>query len=420
MSPIIDLQRRVVEVGRIRAGHRVNGRPAKGETWRFTSGDRRRLDELAQLHGGTVKQWDGHPGQYELQTNATTVPVMLVPGQNLTQWYELWSGGGCQRRCDGITDTISDGPCLCNPEARECHEHTRLSVMLPEVPGIGLWRIDTTGYNAARELAGTAELLEQITARGQLVPAWLRLEQCVSVRDGQTRRYVKPVLDIGVRVGELLGLTSGTPAVTQLEQPAYTPLPELERGVTVQDGLDAANRQATPKTRTARSAEPIGQVVDFTQPQPIPVPADLTFEGSPADGTPDAAAAAPGSAGEQAPPVTPSVGGEAAEAAPANLTPAGAAHPSDVKPATQPQLKKLNVLVGQARDHGIITTRQLVAAIGRHRGSDPEQMRLLALGDDGDLHWSPVRDTLTRSEATWLIDNMEALHAKHPQPKDAA
>lgn len=268
MSPIIDLQRRLVEVGRIRLGARADtGRPVKLESFRFTSPDRQRIELVAAAYGGTVQAWND---QWEVITSATSVPVALIPGQNLSAWYELWSGGGCQRRCDGATETISDQPCLCDPDKRECKPHTRLNVLLPAIPGVGCWRLETTGWNAAVELAGVADLLDQITRRtGELVPARLRLEQRARKTGGETHRFVVPVLDIDLLLDDVrqaLGVT-----VNDRELPSHTPIPadrQISDGVTVSDGIKAVNEQE-PKSR---SQVDIGKRKPRQQPRPLPAP----------------------------------------------------------------------------------------------------------------------------------------------------
>ena len=63
---------------------------------------------------------------------------------------------------------------------------------------------------------------------------------------------------------------------------------------------------------------------------------------------------------------------------------------------TAAQAKKLNVLVGKLRpDH--ISTLQLWQSMGR----EP------VTSEDGTLHWSPLRDSLSKSEASGLIDRLE-------------
>ena len=83
------------------------------------------------------------------------------------------------------------------------------------------------------------------------------------------------------------------------------------------------------------------------------------------------------------------------------------------KPLTKPQATKLNVLVGTLRDGGAITTEQLWAAVAKERGVEAAEMIELLHGMSGDdLHWSPLRSSLTRAEATGLIERLQALEEK--------
>lgn len=201
--PIVTLQRRHTEVGRIRLGQKVptstgKMRPAKLETLRFTSPRRELIEKIAELYGGEVKPWSPGRGngQWEVVTDAKSVPVMVPPQDPAeSQWLELWSAGGCQRRCDGVTETISGGPCLCDPDPaeRDCSMHTRVTVLLEEVPGIGVWRVETGSYYAATELPGVAEFL---SAAGGIIPGRLILSERTVVSRGKTHHFVVPVLDI--------------------------------------------------------------------------------------------------------------------------------------------------------------------------------------------------------------------------------
>jgi hypothetical protein len=358
VSPIIELQRRMVEAGRIRAGEKGDkGEPRKLSNWRLTSKDKVRLDEAAKLWGGEVRDWKERQGEFELYTETAALPIMLLPGQLPTTWYELWSKGGCQRRCDGQHELISDSSCLCGEE-RECKPHTRLSVLLPDLPGIGSWLLSSTGWNAAAELAGAADLLQRASAQGVLIPARLRLEARVQITGGQTRRFAVPVIDIDVSFRELLGAQSGLEraALPALPQ-GYTPLTgNGGNGVSLEDGLTAAETQTA--TRTSRSAAPIPEHDDILFDE-APVPVD-----------------------DEAP---------------------------TEKPLTLLQCKtKMNALVGQLREGGKMTTEQLYVALAKERNLKVETMIGVlkdARDDEGVLHWAPLRDSLTLEEA-------RALHAR--------
>lgn len=283
---IIGLQRRLVQVGRIRMGEKVSGtgRPTRLEKWRLTSRDQVRLEAAAEAFGGKVRPWEQRAGEYELYTETDTLPVLLMPNQTISQHYELWSGGGCKRRCDGETEQLSDAPCLCDPENRECKPTTRLNVLLPDVPGIGCWRLDSTGYYAATELAGAVDLLELATSHGVLLPARLRIDQRSSLKDGQTKRYGVPTLDIDVRPLEMHAIArqaaEGEIAAGTDQPLTYTPVAALTPGVSLEEGLAAANGQ-TERREHARSSAPIGEASEFegegvllALEEPIPVPED--------------------------------------------------------------------------------------------------------------------------------------------------
>jgi hypothetical protein len=64
---------------------------------------------------------------------------------------------------------------------------------------------------------------------------------------------------------------------------------------------------------------------------------------------------------------------------------------------TSAQAKKLDVLVGQLRDGGHLTTKQLWDSLGRAH----------VFGSDGELHWSELRESLTKDEASALIERLQ-------------
>jgi hypothetical protein len=220
--PIKTLQQQQAQVGRIRIGQQVesqNGkmRPAKLDRFRFTTPSRQLADAIAAQYGGEVAEWkpDGHAAEFEVVSTATSLPV-LVPPNPVTQWYEMWSGAGCVRRCDGETETISGEGCKCPLDhiergdlagkGKACKATTRLKVMLPELPGIGVWRLDTHGYYAAIELPQTADFLGAVTDAGGYIRATLALEERIVKRPGVgIRSFLVPALHVDVTPEALMG-----------------------------------------------------------------------------------------------------------------------------------------------------------------------------------------------------------------------
>lgn len=264
--PILDIQRRLQEVGRIRLGQQVKTsggktRPAKLDRFRLTSANRTAIEAAAQLYGGIPQPWEAPAGkQWELFTETDRMNVIVPPGDmTFSTWYELWSAGGCQRRCDGVTETISDSACPCNPDNRECNVHTRLSVMLRDVPGLGLWRVETQGWYALNELSAAVDIIGMVAGRGQMLPAVLRLDQRMVKRGGQTRRFAVPVLDLDVSPAQLLsGRAAIDPGTVAIEPPRQA-LTDGAARIDEQPALQGGNLSPVPDKVTER---PVGSIAD--------------------------------------------------------------------------------------------------------------------------------------------------------------
>lgn len=281
---IIQLQRRIAEVGRIRIGQQVSTgrgkkRPTKLETFRLTSPNRTRIEQAARLYGGEVVEWEAPAGnQFEVVTKTDVLPVIVPPSDMaFSQYYELWSGGGCLRRCDGATESIGDQPCICDPDNRECAIHTRLSVMLRDLTGLGLWRLDTSGYFAALELQGAVDVMRMAAAAGKMLPAALRLEQRQIKRPNeQVKRFAVPVLDVEVSPAQLLGggdmldagtlaieghgPTYGVPSFDNGPRPGLTAVPDSvpERPTPPVSEQATATKTRRPRKNAAKAIPPTG------------------------------------------------------------------------------------------------------------------------------------------------------------------
>ena len=235
ISPIV-IQRRHAELGRIRLGQKGDrGQPQKLGAFRFTSPSERYIKDLAELYGGTPQPWDnGGKPEFEVFTTATTIPVIAVKG-GLSQWMETWSGGGCVHRCDGermvtgdlceydtTTVTIRERgkPDRVVPAHDVAKPTTRLSVMLPELEALGVWRMESHGWNAAAEIPAVAELAAYV---GDLVPANLNLVERRAIKDGKTSRFVVPILDLQIGAARLRELAEAMSSGRELGPAAAAP-----------------------------------------------------------------------------------------------------------------------------------------------------------------------------------------------------
>jgi len=230
MSPILNLQRQMRTLGRIRTGDTVQrgGKrlPRQLDTFRITSQSQELVFAAAEVYGG-IPHLSETPGiGWEVTTAVDALDIVVPPGQLVSQWYEMWSGGGCVRRCDGETNVLTLGPCECPSDVptrielaakgEACKATTRLSVILPQIPDLGVWVIESHGYYAAVELAGAADVLAVAAGHGRLIPARLVLEKREKRVPGKpTSRYTVPVIRILEKMAEIPGLAAaaGLPAL---------------------------------------------------------------------------------------------------------------------------------------------------------------------------------------------------------------
>ena len=211
--PLNQLQRRAPEAGRIRLGVKTARAMKSIDTFRFTSPHKDAIEQLAAQYGGTPAPWSdpkAPDGQWEVISTSSTIDIFVQP-DGLSTWYEMWSGGGCQRRCDGITvqvpgpQEMMTSPCICAKAGKlECRPYTRLNVVLPAIDFFGVWRMETKGWNAAKELPGMFDMVVELAQRGRMVRATLSLEQRKSVQNGKTKNFVVPVIAARATPEELL------------------------------------------------------------------------------------------------------------------------------------------------------------------------------------------------------------------------
>lgn len=230
VTPLSQIDRRVPEAGRIRMGHKVTARNGKQsmaalDTFRFTSPRRELLDQLARIHGGEVKPWHdakANPAhQFQLYSDTDSIEVLVIP-QGISVWYEMWTGGGCKRRCDGEICTVPkqtsqydfeliEQPCLCDAEgALSCKTYTRINIVLPEISFAGSWRLESHGENASKELPGMYEFIEQVQARGGMPRATLSIDKREHMTEVGKRNFVVPKLALIETPNELIAGTTAT------------------------------------------------------------------------------------------------------------------------------------------------------------------------------------------------------------------
>lgn len=255
---IIDLQRQFRTLGRIRTGDKQKTssgklRPAKLDNFRLTSISREVLESAARVYGGDVVEWQAGPNrkEWELYLPTDTLDV-LIPPQAATQWYELWTGGGCVRRCDGVTEMKGETECVCDPEARDCKPTTRLNVVLPNVADVGVWMLESHGIYAAREIPMTLSMIQMFREQAGFTKATLRLEQrerkTVTRGKAETRKFAVPVIELRDSLEELV--SAPVVPLASIELPALPPARDVVEGEEEQVTMQPVAHVAPPSAAT--------------------------------------------------------------------------------------------------------------------------------------------------------------------------
>jgi hypothetical protein len=230
MSRILTLQRQARELGRLRTGTFDGRKPMRSDTWVVSSHSEEYIEAAAAVWGGKPEKWQPQGNgaqQWRVITGSKAIDAILPPGDPLSQAYEMWNRGGCQRRCDGITELLSDNPCVCRAKYGEdfheqkaglvCNMTTRLNVMLPAMPDIGVWRAETHSFYAANELAGHVDTIRGLVGQQTMVPVRLRIEQRTRVSGGQTKHFPVIALELrGVTAGQVLAVGGGDNGLVQI------------------------------------------------------------------------------------------------------------------------------------------------------------------------------------------------------------
>jgi len=125
---------------------------------------------------------------------------------------------------------MQEMPCQgrdCPDYGKTCHEVMNLQFLLPDVPGIGVWQIDTGSINSIRNINSAAELIAHVYGRISMIPLLLTLEP-QEVQDPQGKRKTVHVLNIRTRdtIADMLKTLPALPAGTDAE--VEVPVPDDE------------------------------------------------------------------------------------------------------------------------------------------------------------------------------------------------
>lgn len=315
-SRLLNIQRRAAEHGRLRTGYTSGNRPVRSATWVITSHSEEHVRTAAKLWGGSPEQWtplNSTTAQWRVITEAASIEALITPGDPLNQYNELWSAGGCQRRCDGATELLSRQACICARQFGEnwhlqkkgnvCSATSRLNVMLPDLSGMGMWRAETHSFYAASEWGGMVDMVLAGTDGRGFVPVTLRIEPRQVIREGKTKKFPVVVVELrgvtprqalaGPMTAALALDPTGAHPVAAIEAARPDYLAEAEGALTPDDVGDVYRKAHAAGHLNDQLVADLKDIADRLKAEQEPIDAELEPEG----GWPEVAQ--PGSGAQQ-------------------------------------------------------------------------------------------------------------------------
>lgn len=290
VTPLADIAKRMPVIGKLKSGIHDGRRPKAIDTWRLTTSSREYADDFANTYGGTVEPFTNQrsPHKWQVTSEATEVNIVLLGDKGYSIAYELWSGGGCQRRCDGVTAEVIDttGPdtveytptnCICDRKGElECSLKSRLTFVLPDLPFRGGLVYESGSKNFAEESQGMLEMIQHLQAAG-INRGVLRLEQR---RSSGNRKFT--IATVGMSAS-LDALASGYGGRQSLGTAPESDRPQLAAGDAPTSPAPAARGPEDPVPSGPHSTG--GEGDRRVQPEPPPPPASegggVSGEGAP-------------------------------------------------------------------------------------------------------------------------------------------
>jgi len=112
-------------------------------------------------------------------------------------------------------------------QAKRCRRVMNLQFLLPEVPGLGVWQIDTSSYYSIININSMVKLLKGVLGRCSMVPLTLALGPIEVSSPGQTKKTVYIMrIKQDIKLAELAQVVQLPPAKVLIPEPETEQPPE--------------------------------------------------------------------------------------------------------------------------------------------------------------------------------------------------
>jgi hypothetical protein len=199
-------------LGKIRLGRKVQNKSGQGE------------------HPEATKTFVMPPELFGIFGEECAELPIMIPAEDdelwASQYYKRYSstrgltckgdGVTCRRMLDTATGAIADRnttevvwkeglPCdgVTCPEytakPQRCKEVMHLQFIMPDVPGLGIWQIDTSSINSIRNINSSAAMVRSVYKHLAFIPLLLTLEPIEVVNPDDGKKKTVHVLNLRVR-----------------------------------------------------------------------------------------------------------------------------------------------------------------------------------------------------------------------------
>lgn len=344
-------------------------------------------------------QW---ASQYYRAYSSSRGLVCKGDGEKAIAMVDRESGEVVQRETKATAlQEMACSPDVCEAfKKKQCRPVMNLQFLLPEVPGLGIWQLDTSSFHSIRNINSSVALIKGLLGRISMVSLQLRVVPLEVAPDGKKKNvYVLELVapyTLSQALADLKALPAGQALLPTPDQDAPDDLfpdevLEDAKGGSVQQAAETA-----AKVAQAKPVEPTKPVPPAAKPVPTAAtaPSDDLWAGMGGMGkTPPKAAQAPAASPCPTPEeVRRGVGVQ--DPLPPRSSPAAAPRPDDGFPMTDPQIRAILATAKKAQ----FTDSDLADIVKRRFGLD-------------DWH------RMTKGQAASIISDIQRIEAP---PKEAA
>ena len=102
----------------------------------------------------------------------------------------------------------------------QCGMTGTLQVLVPEIPGAGVWQISTGSFNSIVNLNGCIEYVKAVCGRFHMIPLTLERREQTITHDGKARKHHVLHINMDIRLKDLQAYALIQPEKIMLELPA--------------------------------------------------------------------------------------------------------------------------------------------------------------------------------------------------------